>query len=111
MSNEEAKVMGCLVIIAVVGLIGCVMFMPSCNLAFKQQMTGVTGSDWLVVQFDAYGKVVKSWELHDDFVHNEGQSDGIYFKDSDGNIVHLSGFYTYVQVSNWDAARAKYLSE
>jgi hypothetical protein len=64
------------------------------------------GSDWVIVQLDAFGKIIRCWQLEGVSVTNEDQSDGIYWKDETGNLVHLSGFYNRVQVHarQWDAA-------
>ena len=69
------------------------------------------GSDWLVVQYNQSGGVISSWELHGKSVESESGCDGIYFTDNDGNIVHLSGHYVFVQIvgGEWKAARTKLL--
>jgi len=68
------------------------------------------GSDWLVVQYTQSGSVISSWELHGKSVGNETSSDGIYFTDDTGNVVHLSGHYVYVEVAgDWAAARSRFL--
>jgi hypothetical protein len=63
------------------------------------------GSDWLVVQYAQDGSIITSWELKDSAIHNESNSDGIYFT-SEGSVKHLSGHYVYVQ-SPTDADRDK----
>jgi hypothetical protein len=68
------------------------------------------GSDWLVVKEDMNGNTVRYWELKDKSVGSEEGSDGIYFIDGNGDVVHLSGFYTYVQVNNgFEETKKKYL--
>jgi hypothetical protein len=62
------------------------------------------GSDWYVVQYAQSGCVIADWELKNEAIHNEGSSDGVYFKLEDGQVVHLSGHYTYLQ-SPTDAGR------
>jgi hypothetical protein len=68
------------------------------------------GSDWLVVKEDMSGNTIRYWELNDKSVGSEDGSDGIYFIDEGGDVVHLSGFYTYVQVNGgFEQAKKKYL--
>ena len=55
------------------------------------------GSDWLVVQYAQSGCTIATWELRDEAIKNEGDSDGIYFVSEGGAVVHLSGHYVYVQ--------------
>lgn len=63
------------------------------------------GTDWIIVQLDLEGEPFRCWELRDVSVANESQSDGIYWEEENGNLVHISGLYNRVQVSggNWDA--------
>lgn len=67
------------------------------------------GSDWVIVQMDGFGRVMRCWELHDVSVANESSSDGIYWQSEDGHLVHISGFYNRVQVDHggWDEAYAE----
>lgn len=64
------------------------------------------GADWLVVQYRNDGQVMKCWRLAGVSVTNEHQSDGVYWKDPWGHLVHISGWYNRVQVSggNWKGA-------
>jgi len=64
------------------------------------------GADWVIVQFDAYGKPFGCWALKDTSVSNEPASDGIYWLSPDGHLVHISGFYNRVQVARgrWNSA-------
>lgn len=66
------------------------------------------GADWLVVQLNAFGEIIRCWQLQGVSITNEPNSDGIYWKDESGNLIHLSGQYNRVQVtrSNWPAAFA-----
>ena len=68
------------------------------------------GSDWLVVQYAQDGSVIATWELHDQAMGSEQNSDGIFFTDNDGNVVHLSGHYVYVQVTDgkWEPVRERF---
>ncbi len=68
------------------------------------------GSDWLVIEEDMQGNAIRHWELEDKSVGSETNSDGIYFIDENGDVVHLSGFYTYIQVKgSFDKAKAEHL--
>jgi hypothetical protein len=67
------------------------------------------GSDWMVIQYAQSGCIIANWELENEAVQNEGESDGIYFVTEEGPVVHLSGHYTYVQ-NPTDAARDKLLA-
>ena len=69
------------------------------------------GSDWLVCQYAQDGYLIASWELHDRAIGNEGDSDGIFFTDDSGHVVHLSGNYVYVQVAggDWDGVRERFV--
>lgn len=109
--TSDLKTLGCIAgtLLIVIGI--CVALFPSCSLGWQQTVIGATGTDYLVIQYDAQGKRLHHWELKSRVIKNEDASDGIYFRDNGGNIVHLSGFYTYIQVFNWDEARALYLPE
>jgi hypothetical protein len=67
------------------------------------------GSDWLVVQYSLDGSVNNYWELKNSAIHNEKQSDGIYFT-TDHGVIHLSGNYLYIQ-NPTDEARTLYLKK
>jgi len=89
----------------------CVCCLAGCA-GWGRQCTAFTagsfGADWVIVQLDAYGKVIRCWQLENVSVANEELSDGIYWKNEAGNLVHLSGFYNRVQVNghNWENAFA-----
>lgn len=58
------------------------------------------GSDWIVVQYNAYGEPMNAWKLEDVSISNEDKSDGIYWKDTNtGHLVHISGWYNRIQVN------------
>jgi hypothetical protein len=68
----------------------------SCN-------AGAFGSDWVIVQYDYQGQPINAWKLVGVSVANEDASDGIYWKDNaTGHLVHISGWYSRVQVSGGD---------
>lgn len=82
---------------------GCAGTSRGCSSCMAQQF----GADWVVVQMDNEGRPYRCWELRDTSISNEGNSDGIYWKDTtSGNLVHISGHYNRVQVENgnWDHA-------
>ncbi len=70
------------------------------------------GTNWLVIKEDMSGDSIRYWELKDKSVGSEANSDGIYFIDENGDVVHLSGFYTYIQVKgDFEAAKKEHLKE
>lgn len=75
-----------------------------CSRQIDSWKASSLGADWLVVQYSQDGRVINYWKLENSSVGNEKESDGIYFTDGDGNVVHLSGHYVYVQVkdSSWE---------
>jgi len=85
-------------------LCGCASLDRGCTSCMATEF----GSDWIVVQLSAMdGKPIRCWRLNSASVVSEQNSDGIRWKDTDnGNMVHIAGFYNYVQVKNrqWGAA-------
>lgn len=81
---------------------GCASFSRSCASCNAESF----GSDWVLVQMDMSGNPFRCWELRNVSITNEEHSDGIYWQDEHGNLVHISNFYNRVQVSNglWDDA-------
>jgi hypothetical protein len=98
MSNEIKGFMGGFVLIALI--LGAIIFLTTgpagCTNQFSAWKASAYGSDWLVVQYTLEGKVNNYWELKGAAIHNESNSDGIYFT-TDHGVVHLSGYYLYVQ--------------
>lgn len=86
-------------------LFGCAGAGRSCSSCSAQNF----GADWIVVQMDMNGNPYRCWELPETSVSNEAQSDGIYWKEGAGNLVHLSGHYNRVQVErgDWDRGFAE----
>ena len=76
-------------------LAGCAGFERNCASWSAQSF----GADWVVVQLAAPGQVVRCWKLTDTSIANEEHSDGIYWKDPQGHLVHISGWYNRVQVN------------
>lgn len=65
------------------------------------------GADWVIVQIGYSGKPFNCWQLHDVAVTNEPQTDGIYWKSTDGHLVHISGWYNRVQVYTYNGLLTK----
>lgn len=63
---------------------------------------GSFGADWIVVQYRYDGTPMKCWRLPQTSVTNEPESDGIYWKNPAGHLVHISGWYNRVQVDHGD---------
>jgi hypothetical protein len=65
------------------------------------------GADWIVIQYRFDGVPINCWRLTRVGISNERASDGIFWKDSTtGHLVHISGWYNRVQVSNGDFVSA-----
>ena len=92
-------------------LVGIVLILHgvSCagaNRSCASSFAGAAGANWIVVQYDLTGIPIMCWELRSTSIANESQSDGIYWQDAAGNIIHISGLYNRVMVRNdkWDEA-------
>lgn len=84
-----------MVLASVYGFSGC----TSCNRDYHQFTAENFGSNWIVVQYRFDGKPMNCWKLRNVALSNESSSDGIYWKDTaTGHLVHISGWYNYVQV-------------
>lgn len=95
----KSKIKTFVVVLLTVCLSGCAGFQKSCSSWSAENFA----SDWVVVQFDFQGKPFNCWKLKNTSVSNESNSDGIWWQDSkSGHLVHLSGWYNRVQVSNGD---------
>jgi hypothetical protein len=83
-------------------LIGCAGTYRDCSSG----CAGEFGADWVIVQVATDGQPFRCWDLHNVAVTNESNTDGIYWQDSHGNLVHISGFYNRVQVTggHWNEA-------
>ena len=73
-----------------------------CNRRMSSWKAQAYGSNWIVLQFAATGQTIQHWVLINKSIGNELNSDGIYFTDKDGNVIHLSGHYLYVEVKDKD---------
>ncbi len=79
---------------ASVFLLGCAGWSRDC----ASTCAANTGGDWIVVQYRFDGTPINCWEMRNTAIANEGASDGIYWQDRGGHLVHISGWYNRVQV-------------
>lgn len=65
------------------------------------------GANWLVLEQNEDRKIVQYWELKKTSVGNEEDSDGIYFTDENGFVIHLSAPYKLVEIPDgkWEEAK------
>ena len=92
-------------VVALVALVGCAGTARNCASCSANRF----GADWIVVQYRVDGTPFLCWRLDGVSIDNEQNSDGIYWLDSKtGNLVHISGAYSRVQVSSsrWEEAAA-----
>jgi hypothetical protein len=78
---------------------------PGCAGFGRQWSAGCAenfGADWIIIKSRMDGTTYRCWKLHNTSVTNEGNSDGIYWKDEGGHLVHVSGWYDRVQVFHDD---------
>ena len=86
---------GVISFLILITLAGCAGFNRGCS----SWSAGTFGSNWIVVQYDYQGDPINCWKLQNTSIANEGNSDGVYWKDSEsGHLVHISGWYNRVQV-------------
>ncbi len=64
------------------------------------------GADWIIVQYKLDGQPMNCWKAPRTSVANEHASDGIYWQSQTGNLLHISGHYSRVQVLGGDYAGA-----
>ena len=79
-------------------LVGCAGTQRSCNDSLAKTL----GADWVVVQYKADGDPINCWQLRDASVANEQGSDGIWWASGSGHLIHVSGWYSRVQVNHGD---------
>lgn len=92
------------------GLTACAGMQRDCSGCAAENF----GADWIVVQHRADGGILRCWRLTGTAITNEEHSDGIWWKSPEGHLVHISGWYNRVQVSEGDwtsAARQLGLSD
>ena len=73
---------------------GCAGTQRYCSSFWATQ----AGADWVVVQYGYNGDPINCWRLQNVSISNEEGSDGIYWKEGSGHLVHISGWYNRVQV-------------
>lgn len=101
--NRRIELYLALVIIALVIIIPLVIMGPSgIKTGCMGWKASAYGSDWLVVQYAQSGCIISTWELENEAIKNEQDSDGIFFVAPEG-VVHLSGHYVYVQLTEEDS--------
>lgn len=93
-----------IIILAIVTI--CVYAIPGCNRYATSLWFNAVGGDWIIVQISYDGTPINCWKLEDVSVTNESQSDGIAWKNSDGNMMHIAGWYNWTQVYNDNFAAA-----
>jgi hypothetical protein len=80
-------------------LTGCAGMTRECNGCW----TEATGANWLVTQLEMNGEIRNCWQLKGLALANEPHSDGIWWV-ADGQQIHISGWYNFVQVQDWNVA-------
>lgn len=89
-------------IVPFVFLVGCAGWQRDCSSYTAKQL----GSDWVVVQYGFDGAPINCWKLDGVGIANEEHSDGIFWQQSGGHLVHISGWYNRVQVGSGGFASA-----
>jgi hypothetical protein len=84
------------IVLALLAMVSCAGVSRGCASWWANN----AGADWIIVQYAMDGKPINCWQYTNVSVTNEAQSDGIYW--SAGHLVHISGWYNRVQVSNHD---------
>jgi hypothetical protein len=74
----------------------CTGFERGCSNNVAQSF----GADHVVVKLRYDGTPYRCWILNDVSITNEETSDGIYWKNQAGHLVHVSGSYDYITVGN-----------
>jgi hypothetical protein len=78
-------------------LAGCAGLDRGCSSWSAQSF----GADWVVVQQRMTdGVAYNCWILQGVSISNETSSDGVYWKDGSGHLIHIAGQYARVQVNN-----------
>lgn len=82
------------VMLASLLLTGCAGFQRDCSSSCATSL----GGDWIIVQYSASGAPINCWKLRGTAVSNEQGTDGVFWQDPQGHLVHISGWYNRVQV-------------
>lgn len=91
-------------------VLSALTLLAGCGKGYDRQMAVSNaeqyGADWIIAQDSSDGRVYRCWKLHNVSVANEEHSDGIHWLDNSNHIVHISGWYNRISVSNnnWDDA-------
>jgi len=88
--------------LALILLTGCAGWERDCNSSVASSF----GADWIVLQYGFDGTPINCWKLTNTGITNEQGTDGIYWQNPGGHLVHISGWYNRVQVSGGDFAGA-----
>ena len=85
-------------------LTGCAGMQRDCSSCNASSF----GGDWIVVQYRFDGSPINCWQMRNTPITNETQSDGIYWQDRGGHLVHIAGWHNRVQVQGerWEEAAA-----
>ncbi len=83
-------------------LLGCAGMQRDCSSCNASSF----GGDWVIVQYQMNGTPINCWKLRNTPVENEAHTDGVYWQDPGGHLVHISGWYNRVQVQGerWEEA-------
>jgi len=106
-----------LVVLAVIFIVVYLIGISRIHTWYSTWRASTYGANWLVIERANNGAVLNYWELRKTTIMSEKGSDGIFFPDKDGLMVHLSGKYIYIEVNGkpaqmkarWALARRKYL--
>ena len=79
-------------------LAGCAGWSRDCSSCTASSF----GSDWIIVQYRNDGTPINCWMLRNTAIDNEHGTDGIYWQEPSGHLVHISGWYNRVQVTGGD---------
>lgn len=85
-------------VLPIIFVIACAGLQRDCSSSCASSL----GSDWIVLQYRADGEPINCWQLKNTAIDNESHTDGIYWLIQGGHLVHISGWYNRVQVSNND---------
>lgn len=84
-------------------LAGCAGQQRSCQAKYAETY----GADWIITQDRADGTVARCWIVRGQSVANEEHTDGIHWIDpTTGHLIHISGWYNRVMVTNQQWAQA-----
>lgn len=90
-----------LLIAGVILALSCAGTQRDCAKGCSSQL----GANWLLVQYSNEGRPISCWQLRDVPLREE-EGGGVFWLASDGNLIHINGWYNNVQVErdNWHSA-------